>query len=119
MEQAKQKRRYRKLQQFLKFENYLLMNALAVAEEKPLLVRCVAIKFRNTGKYNAYLSRFAVNETKFFDHLEEANFPYVTELGHFYLIKKASEEEIQSFLVDRNEKLTEFLGELKRKRGKT
>lgn len=96
------------LEEFLKFENILVMNCLAVAEEKPLLVRAVGVNTdsrKKEGNWIIHLSRFAVNEKKFLEHLCDQHFPYEVKLGHFYLIKKASDEEVEIFQNDRTENL--------------
>ena len=93
----------RMLHDFLKFENFRLMNTLAVSEEKTLLVRAVGVNTdtrKKEGNWVCWLSRFAVDEKKFLDHLEDAKFCYATKLGHYYLIKKASQEEIEIFLKE-------------------
>ena len=76
------------------------MNTLAVSEEKTLLVRAVGANTdtrKKEGNWVCWLSKFAVNEKKFLDHLEDAKFPYTTELGHYYLIKRANPEELVIF----------------------
>ena len=110
-----------------KFEDWALITSLASAPEtEPLLVRIVAINFEkarsnSTKKYSLHLSRLAVNKEKYIETLKATNFPYRVDFGDFYLIKRATEEEIETFLADRTAKLTEFLDDLKelrKKRGK-
>jgi len=118
----RQQKRFHNLQKLKNHDNNAIMLCLSSASEKPILTRIVSINFReqdhtkkSTKEYSLHLSTLASsNIEKYLKTLEEMNFPYRVEFGDFYLIKRASEEEVQTFLDDRAEKLEEFLSELKR-----
>lgn len=109
----------RMLRDFMEFENYMLMNCVAVSEKKPLLVRAVTVNTntrKKEGHWVCWLSKFAVNKKKFFDQLNAQDFPYEVHLGHYYLIKKASKEETEIFLAEQKKAEKALFEKPKRKR---
>lgn len=123
-EQAKQKRRYRKLKWLRKYDNFALIHVLASAsKDTDVLVRAVGVDFKDgspraSGKYTIHLSTLAVRWEEYTKMLDDMNFPYKVEGGDFFLIKRATKEEIQTHFDKYLDSLEQLLSDLRKVKAK-